>query len=178
MEKYLSKFDEIIWSERPLKPEWVPITVADDGMPRIWSSKYLYSGTPDLVGIRNGMVILADYKTSNSPYCREFPKGQDRSKFTGYMKMAKVKMQLAAYALAFEETLGVKVDATQVIVSTEDMTQNFYIRGREFEASKNKWLERVNLFWNIMARKDEEHGRPSEMCFGSYTPVESELIAA
>ena len=178
MEKHLSKFDSIIWSERPLKPEWVPITVADDNMPRIWSSKYLYSGTPDLVGIRNGMVILADYKTSSGPYCRHFPVGEDRSKFTGYMKMQKVKMQLAAYAIAFEETLGVHIDATQVIVSTDDMTQNFYIRGAELEASKRKWLERVNLFWNIMAQKDQEHARPAEMCFGSYTPVASEMLVA
>ena len=178
MEKHLSKFDDIIWSERPLRPEWVPITVADDGMPRIWSSKYLYSGTPDLVGIRDGLIILADYKTSSGPYCRHFPVGEDRSKFTGYMKMQKVKMQLAAYAIAFEETLGVHIDATQVIVSTDDMTQNFYIRGGELEASKRKWLERVNLFWQIMAQKDQEHARPPEMCFGSYTPTERELVAA
>jgi len=176
MEKYLSQFDDILWSERPMRPEWVKTTVADDGMPRIWSSKYLYSGTPDLVGVRNGIVVLADYKTSSGPYCRNFPKdATDRRLFSGWMKMEKVKMQLAAYAIAFEETLGVHIDATQVIVSTSDMTQNFYVRGRELEASKNKWLERVNRFWEIMAQKDAEYERPPEMCFGSYTPTQGEL---
>ena len=148
MEKHLSKIDEVLWSERPMRPEWRPITVAEDGMPRIWSSRLLYSGTPDLVYTRNGMNILADYKTSSGPYCRMFPKGEnDRTKFSGWMKYNKVGKQLAAYSLAFEETLGVKIDACQVIVSTKDLTQNFFIQGSELEKFKRKFEECVNLFW-------------------------------
>lgn len=166
IEKYLAKYDDILWSERPMKPEWRPITVAGDGMPRIWSERFFYSGTPDLVGIQGGLVVLADYKTSNGPYCRTFPKDStDRQKFTGWMKYQKVGMQLAAYAIAFEETLGVHIDACQVIVSTEEICQTFFIRGSEFAKFKNKWIERCRDFWVLMAQAESASGRPSEMAF-------------
>jgi len=181
MEKHLSKVEDLLWSERPMRPEWVPLTVADDGMPRIWSSKYLYSGTPDLVYQRNGMTVLADYKTSSGPYCRHFPKDStDRAKFVGWMKFQKVCKQLAAYSIAFEETLGIKVDACQVLVSTTDMTQNFYIQGSEFEKFKRKWLENANTFWGMM-QGDQADSRPAEMAVGNYDPAlepEPEPVAA
>ena len=179
MEKHLCKVEDLLWSERPMRPEWRPIAVADDGMPRIWSSQYLYSGTPDLVYQRNGMTILADYKTSTNPYCRFFPKDStDRTRFTGWMKYQKVCKQLAAYSIAFEETLGVKIDACQVLVSTEDLTQNFYVQGGEFNKFKRKWLENVNTFWGMM-QGDQADSRPTEMSVGRYDPaLEPELVAA
>ena len=179
IDKYLAKYDEVLWSERPMRPEWRPITVAQDGMPRIWNESLFYSGTPDLVGIQSGLVVMADYKTSNGPYCRNFPKDStDRAKFTGWMKYQKVGMQLAAYALAFEDTLGVHVDACQVIVSTEDIVQSFFIRGSEFDKFKNKWTERCNLFWQLMAQEDEAANRPPEMAFPNYTPTKNEMTPA
>ena len=179
MEEHLSKVEDLLWSERPMRPEWRSITVAGDGMPRIWSSKYLYSGTPDLVYRRRGLTILGDYKTSSGPYCRMFPKDEtDRSKFTGWMKYQKVGKQLAAYAIAFEETLGIKVDACQVLVSTSDLTQNFFIQGTEFDKFKRKFLENVNTFWGMMLG-DQADSRPGEMALGQYDPrLEPEAVAA
>jgi hypothetical protein len=179
IENHLAKYSEVLWSERPMRPEWRPITVAADGMPRIWHEDLCFSGTPDLVGIQSGLTVLADYKTSNGPYCRNFPKDStDRQKFTGYMKYQKVGMQLAAYSLAFEATLGVHIDCCQVIVSTEDITQSFFIRGREFEAFKNKWTERVHLFWDLMAKEDAAIARTAEQSFPNYQPTQRELVAA
>ena len=181
MEKHLCNIDDVLWSERPMLPKWRKITVADDGMPRIWSTDLLYSGTPDLVYKRDGMVILADYKTSSGPYCRHFPKDDpDRGKFTGWMKFQKVCKQLAAYSIAFEETLGVKVDACQVIVSTSEMTQNFYIQGSEFEKFKTKWQADCNHFWHKITIGDLASGRPAEMALGEFdlTPELQELLAA
>ena len=169
MEQHLSNIDELLWSERPMRPEWRPITVADDGMPRIWSTDLLYSGTPDLVYVRNGMNILADYKTSNGPYCRNFPKDEvDRSRFTGWMKFQKVCKQLAAYSIAFEETLGIHIDACQVIVSTTDLTQNFFVQGSEFDKFKNKWRADCNQFWHKITEGDLAAGRPTEMALGHW----------
>ena len=128
------------------------------------------------------MVILGDYKTSNGPYCRIFPKDStDRSRFSGWMKMQKVAKQLAAYSIAFEETLGIKVDACQVLVSTKDITQNFYIQGSEFEKYKRKWIESVNLFWKMVHDKESELVKPDEMALGHYDPrldPEPALVAA
>ena len=162
-----------------MRPEWRPKTVAADGMPRIWSEELCYSGTPDLVGYQSGLVVLADYKTSSGKYCRNFPKDStDREKFSGWIKFNKVAMQLCAYAIAFEETLGVHVDALQVIVSTCDDTQSFFIRGSEMEKYKNKWRERVTLFWQLMAQEDEAANRPAEMAFPKAQTPQRELVAA
>ena len=84
------------------------------------------------------------------------------------MKYQKVCKQLAAYAIAFEETLGVKIDACQVIVSTEDLTQNFWVQGSEFEKFKKKWEDCCNIFWARMIEGDLAAGRPSEMSLGHF----------
>ena len=179
MERHLAKYTDILWSERPLRPEWRPVTVAPDGMPRIWHEELGYSGTPDLVGIQSGLVVLADYKTSNGLYCRNFPKDStDREKFSGWIKFNKVAMQLSAYAIAFESTLGVHIDALQVIVSTCNDTQSFFIRGSEMEKYKNKWRERVALFWQLMATEEEARNRPAEMVMPTYAEPERECAVA
>ena len=73
--QHLDKFDSFIWSEMPLRPEWSYCT-GEDGISRVWSHKYGYCGCPDLVGIRNGTYIIADFKTSNQPYSRYYPKAK------------------------------------------------------------------------------------------------------
>lgn len=186
MEKHLSKIDEVLWSERPMRPEWRPLTISSDGMPRIWSTNLAYAGTPDLVYKRGGMTVLADYKTSSGPYCRFFPKNDvDRSKFTSWSKYQKVGKQLAAYSLAFEETLGIRIDACQVIVSTCDLTQNFFIQGSELEKFKRKWAADCNHFWHKITQGDLASLRPKEMALGKWdlTPelqetLDKQLVAA
>jgi hypothetical protein len=62
----------------------------------VWSDKYKYAGTADLVCKMNDQVWLLDLKTSNSIH-----KSYD--------------LQLASYAKALEESKGIKIERTGII---------------------------------------------------------------
>lgn len=154
---HLDKVDELLWSERAIPIEHQRITKAPDDMSRIWSHRFKYAGTPDLVYRKNQRVVMGDYKTSNTPYCRYYPREKEMKKhWGGWSKFVKCATQLGGYAIAYEETLGIKVDATQIIVSTTDVTQNFYIQGRELEKFKTRWLQRVHHYWQIIAEEEQD----------------------
>lgn len=152
--KHLDKYDEFIWSEMPLRPEWKFCT-GEDGISRVWSHKYMYCGCPDLLGIRNDTVIIGDFKTSNQPYCRYYPSSNssNRSLFTGWNKFNKCAMQLAAYAQACKETLGVNVSCAEIIVSTPEIDQSFILNANELAKFQTKWLQKVRRYQEI---KEEE----------------------
>jgi len=153
--QHLDKFDSFIWSEMPLRPEWKYCT-GEDGISRVWSHKYQYCGCPDLVGIRNGTYIIADFKTSNQPYSRYYPRGkEDRSRFTGWNKFNKCAMQLAAYAQALDETLGINIDCAQIIVSTPEIDQSFIITQEELERYRVKWLQKIRRYQEIKAEEEK-----------------------
>ena len=150
---YLEAYDAFLWSEMPLRPQWKHCSGHDD-IHRVWSLAHGYVGCPDFVAVRNGVTVLGDFKTSNAPYCRYYPQADDRSKFTGWNKYGKVGMQLAAYAMAFEETCGIHIDQCQVLVSTPEITQNFIIRGDELEKFKVRWLQRVRMYYEILEKAE------------------------
>jgi len=143
--KHLDKYDHFIWSEKPLRPDWSHCT-GEDGISRLWSHQYGFTGCPDVIGIRNGVCVLADFKTSVGPYSRFFPKADDRTSFGGWMKFRKCSTQLAAYALAAKETIGVHIDAAQIMVSTPEITQSFFLHGDDLAHFKIKWLQKVRQF--------------------------------
>ena len=153
LSQHLDKYDYFVWSEKPLRPEWSFCT-GKDGISRVWSHKYHFCGCPDLVGVRNGVVILADFKTSNQPYCRYFPTKQDRSNFTGWSKLNKCGTQLGAYALAVQETLGLEVHCAQILVSTPEIDQSFILHGDELSRFQTKWLQKVRRYEEL---KELEH---------------------
>ncbi len=160
LSKHLDKYDSFIWSERPLKAEWSHCT-GEDGISRVWSHEYQYCGCPDLVGIRNGVVLIADFKTSVNPYCRYFPKGgTDRSKFTGWNKFHKCAMQLAAYAQAFGETLNINIDSAQILVSTPETDQSFILHGGELDKFRTKWLQKVRRYKEIKEEEEDTKHLP------------------
>ena len=155
IEEHLSKFDDFLWSEMPMRPEW-NFTTGEDGISRVWSHEYGYCGCPDLVAVRNGTYIIADYKTSNQPYCRYYPKGkEDRSRFTGWNKFHKCALQLAAYKQACNETLGINIDCAQIIVSTTEITQSFILTSEELERYRIKWLQKIRRYHEIKAEEKE-----------------------
>ena len=156
LSKHLDKFDHFLWSEKPLKNEW-DHCVGSDGISRVWSHKYGFCGCPDLVGVRNNVVILADFKTSSSPYCRYFPKENNRQNFTGWSKLNKCGLQLAAYSLAIEETLGIHIDCAQILVSTPEIDQSFLLHGDELDRFHVRWLQRVRQYQEL-----KEKGEPEE----------------
>ena len=50
------------------------------------STNHQYAGCPDLIGEIGGVRVIADFKTSNAPYCATFPDRGDRIGFGGYRK--------------------------------------------------------------------------------------------
>lgn len=147
---HLDRYDEFIWSEKPLQPQWRFCT-GEDGISRIWSHKYQYCGCPDIIGVRNGVIILGDFKTSVSPYSRYYPREKDsRATFGGWSKFRKCALQLGAYSIAAEETLGVSIDAAQILVSTPEATQSFFIHGDDLMVYRFKWLQRVRRYWEMV----------------------------
>tara|TARA_R100001463_G_scaffold16069_3_gene41758 strand:+ start:1270 stop:2121 length:852 start_codon:yes stop_codon:yes gene_type:complete len=155
LSKHLDRYDEFLWSEMPLRPEWAYCT-GDDGISRVWSHKYQYCGCPDLIGVRNDTVIIGDFKTSNQPYSRYYPKGKDdRSRFTGWNKFNKCAMQLGAYSIAIEESLGLVIDCAQIIVSTPEIDQSFILNTAELDKYKTKWLQKIRKYQEIKAEEEK-----------------------
>jgi hypothetical protein len=153
--KHLDKYDSFLWSEKPLRPQWKHCTGLD-GISRIWSHKYNYCGCPDLVAVRNNVTCLVDFKTSVGPYARYYPKEKDRSTFGGWNKFRKCAIQLAAYAIACDETLGIKVDTAQILVSTPEIDQSFYLHGDDLEVYRFKWLQKVRHYQEICEQEAAE----------------------
>jgi hypothetical protein len=171
---HLDRYDHFIWSEKPLDPRWRYCT-GHDGISRVWSHAHGFTGCPDIIGVRNDIVILSDFKTSVNPYCRWYPKGDDRSAFTGWMKFKKCALQLAAYTIAAEETLGIRVHANQILVSTPTENQMFMIRGDELEMYKVSWRQKVRLFYDLVSEEwaagDQSLPLPSHLAKASEEPA-------
>jgi hypothetical protein len=157
--QHLDRYDSFLWSEKPLQPQWSFCT-GGDGISRIWSHKWRYCGCPDLIGIRNGIMILGDFKTSVGPYSRYYPKDRSsRVTFGGWSKWRKCATQLAAYAIASEETLGLHIDAAQILVATPEITQNFMLHGDDLAVYKYKWKQKVRLYYEMLEQEKAEQGK-------------------
>lgn len=152
--QHLDKYDYFIWSERPLRPDWSYCT-GEDGISRIWSHTHRYCGCPDLIGVRRGSIWLADFKSSVGPYSRYYPREDNRSLFGGWSKFNKCSIQLGAYAIAAEETLGIPIDLAQILVTTPELTQSFLLRGDELNSFRYKWLQKVATYWKMVELEQE-----------------------
>jgi hypothetical protein len=157
----LDVYDHFVWSEKPLRPSWNFCT-GEDGISRIWSHNHHYCGCPDIVGVRKGIMTLADVKSSNGRYSRYHPEHvvvvEDSGEkawdfYGGWKKFNKCALQLGAYAIALEETLDISVDQAQMIITTDQHTQTFLLRDHELHSWRYKWLQRVKLYYEIVARE-------------------------
>ena len=93
-----AKYSQIVW-EMILKfaefwKEYKPELISSEQF--VWSDKYKYAGTADIVCKMNDEIWLLDLKTSNSIH-----KSYD--------------LQLASYAKGLEESRGVKIERTGII---------------------------------------------------------------
>ena len=150
-ERALDNFDEFLWSEKPLQPGWEFCT-GHDGIHRIWSHAYQYAGCPDIIAGRKGRYFMADAKSSNGRYCRSYPRGNNRELFTGWRKFEKCAMQIAAYAIAAQEILGIEIDRGLILVLLEyDDPQIFELKEDEMYRYKQKWLQRVATFQKMLS---------------------------
>ena len=152
----------VLWSEKPYnKPEWHKY-VGDDGVGRLHFYDPIkaqgYAGCPDIIyQDGNGELILGDFKTSNGPYSYKFPSAKvqmedklRKALVSGVFKLKKTKLQLAAYAIAAETCLGVKINKTQIIVSTavpEFSVQVFTFGPEDLKKDKEMWFEVLRKFY-------------------------------
>ena len=118
-------------------------------MAYVWSTEHRYAGCPDLIGEIGGVRVIADFKTSNAPYCATFPDRGDRIGFGGYRKYTKCAQQMAAYRYALNERTGFLCDVALIIVSTPETTQGIFIDGDQLALHESRFLKRCQQFHEI-----------------------------
>ena len=154
--QYLDWFDTIHWSERPLRPDWNHLRSDDREVAYVWSTEHGYAGCPDLIGEIGGVRVIADFKTSNAPYCANFPERGDRIGFGGFRKYTKCAQQMAAYRLALEERTGYHCDVALIIVSTPETSQAIFIDGDQLALQESRFIKRAAQFHNIAGNNEVE----------------------
>ena len=165
----LEKLENVIWAENPTNIDAYKWTMGGDGISRVWhpgikeDEKWGWAGAPDIVAEYRGKVVLGDLKTSNGPYYSRWPgagtpKAEYGKRRAGFMKYSKCQLQLAAYALALEHTIGITPELCMTFVATRDNTQVFAIQSLTIEKYKTKWLETVAKYYNeiLPAQKKAE----------------------
>ena len=155
MPKILDQFGDILWAESPVL-EAFDFTMGADEVARVWGADEegrAWAGAPDIIGFVEDKLTLADLKTSVKPYSRKWPKEYEkgsqewRDLLGGYMKFKKTCKQLAAYDLAIQQTLDVKVDQAAILVSTPLRTQVFKISRRFLDKLHVDWLKIVQEYY-------------------------------
>jgi len=155
MPKILDQFGDILWAESPVL-EAFDFTMGADEVARVWGADdegRAWAGAPDIIGFVEDKLTLADLKTSVKPYSRKWPKEYEkgskewRDLLGGYMKFKKTCKQLAAYDLAIQQTLDVKVDQAAILVSTPLRTQVFKISRKFLDKLHVDWLKVVAEYY-------------------------------
>jgi ATP-dependent exoDNAse (exonuclease V) beta subunit len=96
----------------------------------------LFAGQTDLIGIHDGKITVCDHKNSNKPKKKEWLHDSYR-------------IQLAAYALAFEDMFGEHIPRGVNFIITKNLYyQEFSWEGEEFKRAKYDWLKRVDQYYN------------------------------
>jgi len=155
MPKVLDQIEEVLWAETPML-EHHQFTLSNDGIGRVWGQDEegrAWCGSPDIIGVANGKLTLADLKTSVKPYSRNWPKNVEkgsqewRDLLGGNLKFKKTLKQLAAYDLGVQQTLGMKVQQAAILVSTPERTQVFKISRNFLNKIHDDWYAVVNEYY-------------------------------
>ena len=155
MPQVLDLFQEVVWAETPLLPKH-EFALSQDGIGRVWGrddEERPWVGSPDIIGVAGNKLTLADLKTSVKPYSRWWPKDVEkgstewRDLLGGYMKFNKCCLQLAAYDMGIEQTLGMRAQQAAIIVSTPLRTQLFKISRKHLDICREKWLKVVDEYY-------------------------------
>ena len=94
-----------------------------------------YAGTCDACGIYEGQETIIDFKQSNKPKKEEW--------------VEDYYLQLGAYSLAHNIVYNSKITQGIVLLCTVDnLFQDFRIQGEKLEEYQNKFLEKVEQFYN------------------------------
>lgn len=155
MPPILDQFQEVLWAETPVDPKF-DFTVGADDVARVWgcdADGRAWAGAPDIIGVVNSKLTLADLKTSVKPYSRNWPKDLEkgsvewRDLLGGHMKFKKTCKQLAAYDIAIEQTLGMTVQQAAILVSTPTRTQVFKISRNFLNMLREDWYKIVESYY-------------------------------
>ena len=151
MHSYLEKFlygklnQELLEDEN--KSRKMAEEIIDKGLKNklleIWGSEATiyypgkYAGTADCIGIYEGKETILDFKQSNKPKKEEY--------IEDYF------LQIGAYSLAHNKVYNSNITQGVVLLCTVDrLFQDFKIEGNELINFQNKFLERVEKFYNLM----------------------------
>ena len=155
MPPILDQFSEVLWAESPVLDKY-KFTLGSDDVARVWGADKegrAWAGAPDIIGVASKKLTLADLKTSVKPYSRKWPKNFEkgsqewRDLLGGHMKFKKTCKQLAAYDLAIQQTLKIKVQQAAILVSTPVRTQVFKISRRYLDMLQKDWLKIVEEYY-------------------------------
>ena len=98
-----------------------------------------YAGTADCIGVYEGKETILDFKQSNKPKKEEY--------IEDYF------LQIGAYSLAHNTVYNSNITQGVVLLCTVDrLFQDFKIEGKELIDFQNKFLERVEKFYNLMKK--------------------------
>ena len=156
MPTILDQFQEVLWAETPVDPKF-DFTVGADDVARVWgcdADGRAWAGAPDIIGVVNSKLTLADLKTSVKPYSRNWPKDLEkgsvewRDLLGGHLKFKKCCKQLAAYDIAIEQTLGMTVQQAAILVSTPTRTQVFKISRNFLNMLREDWYKILVEYYN------------------------------
>ena len=98
-----------------------------------------YAGTADCIGIYEGKESILDFKQSNKPKKEEY--------IEDYF------LQVGAYSLAHNTVYNSKITQGVILICTVDrLFQDFKIEGTDLVKYQNKFLERVEQFYQIISK--------------------------
>lgn len=119
-------------------------TIIDKGLSRcqeFWGTEVslyfpeVYAGTTDLVGVHDNIECIIDHKQTNKPKKREW--------IDDYF------LQLAAYALAHNETYGTKIRKGVIFMcSADNQYQEFIVEGNDFDSYTSKWYGKLDEYYS------------------------------
>jgi hypothetical protein len=155
----LDKLERVLWAENPAVPGDFAWTMGGDGISRVWhpgvkeGETWGFAGAPDIVAEYKGKCVLGDLKTSNGLYFSrwpgpETPKNEYAMRRSGFMKYQKCMMQMGAYAMALEHTVGIIPEILMIFVATRERSQVFAVQGGTIEKYKQKWLDAVEKYYS------------------------------
>ena len=134
-------------TEEGVEAQRMAEVVRDKGfndLEEIWGSEVvlsypgLYAGQTDLCGIYQGRESIIDFKQSNKPKKEEW--------------IEDYYYQLVAYATAHNEVYKTNIDQGVILMCTPDcFFQRFILNGKRFREYQDKWLARVEKYYESVA---------------------------
>jgi len=133
------------------KSKKMAIEIIDNGLKdklsEVWGAEATvyypdrFAGTADCVGIYEGKETILDFKQSNKPKKKEY--------IEDYF------LQISAYSLAHNTVYNSRITQGAILICTVDgLFQDFKIEGNELINFQNKFLDRVEQFYNQLRKKN------------------------